>query len=223
MTRMIRTLVMLTTALATAAPIAAQQALPRSASGGPGDGGKGPAAVAVPRHPYAGNWDGTLSVDGANAPVKIAMALTVADAERQAYNGQTTIDGRTAQTHLNISSAPASDSAKATDAPIARRSPGGGDTAPAPLAEGPAPERDTLAAGDHALLLFHTPTKSMLLCDEGHRCVTLASLSWQETGADGTRYAYTAKMVSADTINGTVTITKGDKTQNGTFTLGRTK
>jgi hypothetical protein len=119
---------------------------------------------------------------------------------------------------------PASESAKTTDAPVARRSPGGGGQGTAAsLAEGPAAERDTLAAGDHALLLYHTPTKSMLLCDEGHRCVALASLTWQETAADGTRYAYVAKLVSADGITGTVTVTNGSKTQTGTFALGRRK
>jgi hypothetical protein len=91
------------------------------------------------------------------------------------------IDGR-GQAHLNVSSVPAEDTqAKTADAPIARRSPGGGQPAASSLADGSAGERDTLAKGDHALLLFHSPTKTMVLCDEGHRCIALAKLTWDET------------------------------------------
>ena len=155
------------------------------------------------------------------------MAFKVADAERQSYNGETTIDGR-AQTHLNVSAAPATEGgSKTTSEPaIARRSPGGGQPANNSLADGSssAPiERDVLAKGDSALLLFHTPTKSMLLCDEGHRCIALAQLTWEETAADGRKFAYSAKLVSADAINGTVTISKDGKSETGTFTLARRK
>ena len=218
-----RTISTLVLALAIAAPMAAQQSLPRSANGGSGQPEKGPGAVPVPRHPYAGNWDGTLTVDGAKAPVKMAIAFKVADAERQSYSGETTIDGR-AQAHLNVSAVPAeATQAKAGDATVARRSPGGGQPANSSLADGSAGERDTLAKGDHALLLFHTPTKTMVLCDEGHRCIALATQTWEETGADGKRYAYSAMLVSPDTISGTVKVTKDGKTETGTFSLARRK
>jgi hypothetical protein len=223
MKRTIPTLILAISALAIAAPLAAQQSLPRSASGGSGQPEKGPGAVPVPRHPYAGNWDGTLAIDGAKAPVKVAIAFKVADAERQSYSGETTIDGR-GQAHLNVSSVPAEDTqAKTADAPIARRSPGGGQPAASSLADGSAGERDTLAKGDHALLLFHSPTKTMVLCDEGHRCIALAKLTWDETAADGKRYAYRAMLVSPDTINGTVKISKDGRTETGTFSLARQK
>jgi len=224
MTRTIRTLVILAGAITISAPASARQALPRSANNGPAEGANGPAAVAVPRHPYAGSWDGTLTMDDTKAPVKLAMAFQVSDAERQAYGGETIINGGPKQAHLNISSAPASETDKSAAAPIARRSPGdGGQAGSTGLADGSATERDTLANADHALLLFHTPTKSMLLCDDGHRCVALASLTWQEIGTDGARYAYTAKIVSADAVTGTVTVTNGSKTQTGTFALARRK
>jgi len=207
-------------ALALAAPLSAQQVMRRTAGGGGPEAG--PGAVPVPRHPYAGNWDGTLTIDGGSAAAKIAMSFSVADAERQSYNGETTINGR-AQAHMKISAAPAGEAqSKTTDAPIMRRSSGGGQ---APLSDGTsAPiERDNLARGDSALLLFHTPTKSMLLCDEGHKCIALASLTWEETGADGKLYAYAAQLVSADKIDGTVTVTKDGKKETGKFSLARKK
>ena len=218
-----RTIPTLAVLLALAAPLPAQQM--RRTAATPDDANKPSAAVPVPRHPYAGNWDGTLSIEGSKTPMKVAMAFKVADAERQSYNGETTIDGR-AQTHLNVSAAPATEGgSKTTEPAIARRS-SGGQPAATSLADGSssAPiERDVLAKGDSALLLFHTPTKSMLLCDEGHRCIALAQLTWEETGADGKRYAYSAKLVSADAINGTVTITKDGKSEAGTFALARRK
>jgi hypothetical protein len=217
-------------AITLAAPLAAQQqSLPRSANGASGEAAKGPGAVPVPRYPYAGQWNGTIAFDDAKAPVNVAMAFKVADGDRQSYSGETTIDGRH-QTHMRISAAPASDALpKTLDGTVMRRSPGGGNAGATSLAEGSAPERDTLAAGDHALLLFHAPSKTMVLCDESHRCIDLASVSWEEAAADGTRYAYVGKLVSADTIEGTVTVTKGDKadtadkTKTGTFKLSRGK
>jgi len=201
----------------------AAQSLPRTANGTGAPGGPG-SAVQVPRYPYAGAWEGSLSLDGTaqKTAAPVVITFTVADGAKQAYDGETTIDGRTAAKHVNISAAVP---AAATDGPgqtgqMLRRSAG---TSPA-LAPGSAPEMDTLASGDHALLLFHAPTKSMLLCDEGHRCVTLAPLTWEEQGADGRRYAYSAQLTAADTLAGTVSVTDGSAPpQTGTFTLSRKK
>lgn len=218
-----RTITTLLVALALATPLAAQQ-MRRTAAGG-GDEAPG-AAVPVPRHPYAGNWDGTMTIGDSKPAMKVTMAFKVADAERQSYSGETSIEGRATQAHLNVSAAPLAEggSKTTTDTAIARRSSGGGQPANTSLADGSAPtpiERDILAKSDKALLLYHTPTKSMLLCDEGHRCIALASLTWDETGADGKRYAYSAQLASADTIKGTVTVTKDGKSETGTFALNR--
>jgi hypothetical protein len=212
---------MFTLAMAIAAGAAAQS-LPRSANGGGDAAGKNP-PVQVPRYPYAGAWEGSLTLDGgaAKTGTPIAMKFTVADGAKQSYDGETTIEGRAAAKHLNISAAAAAEAPGQTGQ-VLRRSAGTSPTAA--LAAGSAPEMDTLAAGDRALLLYHTPTRSMLLCDDGHRCVALATLTWEEQGADGRKYAYSAQLAAADTLTGTVTVTHGSAaTQTGTFTLTRRK
>jgi hypothetical protein len=126
---------------------AAAQSLPRSANGGCDPAGK-VTPVQVPRYPYAGAWEGSLALDGgaAKAPSRVLINFSVADGAKQAYDGDTTIDGRAAAKHVNISSASAPEGGEKTaSAPVMRRSAG---TSPSPaLAPGSAPEVDTLAAG----------------------------------------------------------------------------
>ena len=220
MTRVITT-IGLVAALAMPMTVSAQSQR-RSADRGPENEPRGPGPVPVPRYPYAGEWDGTVAMEGANAQTRIAMKFTVSDGSRQSYAGETTMPGRAAMPHLNISAAPLTTAGEKTSGSVARRSPGTPETGSGPSAPA-APERDILASGDRALLLYHAPTKSMALCDEGHRCIGLATLTWDETGSDGTKYAYTANLVAADTIKGTVTVTKGSSSQTGTFTLTRRK
>ena len=74
------------------------------------------------------------------------------------------------------------------------------------------------------MLVHHTPTKSMLLCDQGGRCVALATLTWEERDREGRRYSYTATLTGADSITGTVTVTDArGKTSMGKFALVRQK
>jgi hypothetical protein len=151
------------------------------------------------------------------------MSFSVKDGARQAYSGETRIGTQPATTHTNISAAAEAGPADAGGAAPMRRSSG----APASGASGSgpsAPELDTLSAGTHALLVRHAPTQSMLLCDQGGRCVTLATLTWEERDREGRRYSYAAKLTGADTISGTVTVQDaGGRTSTGTFTLARQK
>ena len=221
MTRTMTTIGMIAALMVPA--VAGAQSLPRTAGGGPDGGAKGPAPVQVPRYPYAGTWEGSVAIEGTPAPINVAMKFTVADGARQSYAGETTIEGRSALTHTNISAAPLAESRNSAAAPpMLRRSAGAAETGSGPSA-GAVPDRDILAAGDYALLLYHSPTKTMALCDEGHRCIGLATLTWDEQGADGTKYSYSASLVEANTLKGTVVVTKNSSSATGTFTLNRKK
>ena len=206
---------------------AEDQAQRRSSTGAPDASGR-PAPVQVPRHPYAGGWEGRLALTdaaGAETTSTLSMTFSVKDGARQAYSGETRLGTQPAMTHTNISSAADAAPADAGGAAPMRRSsaaPAGGASPSGPSAA--TPELDTLAAGTHAMLVHHTPTQSMLLCDQGGRCVTLSTLTWEERDRAGRRYSYAAKLTGADTITGTVTVTDaGGGTSTGKFTLTRQK
>jgi hypothetical protein len=203
------------------------QAQRRSSTGAPDAAGR-PAPVQVPRHPYAGSWAGRLALTdaaGAETTNTLSMTFSVKDGARQAYGGETRLGTQPALAHANISSAADAAPADAASAAPMRRSsgaPAGSSSPGGPSAS--TPELDTLASGTHAMLVHHTPTQSMLLCDQGGRCVTLAALTWEERDRGGRRYNYVAKLTGADTITGTVTVTDvGGRTSTGTFTLARQK
>jgi hypothetical protein len=206
---------------------AGDQAQRRSSTGAPDAAGR-PAPVQVPRHPYAGAWDGRLTLTdaaGAETTSTLSMNFSVKDGARQAYSGETRLGAQAAVTHTNISSATDAAPADAAGAATMRRSsgaPAGGASASGPSAS--TPDLDTLGAGTHAMLVHHSPTQSMLLCDQGGRCVTLATLTWEERDRRGRRYSYAAKLTGADTITGTVTVTDaGGSTSTGKFVLARQK
>src|SRR5262249_4998019 len=72
------------------------------------DGGPGGAA-AIPRNPYAGAWEGTMSPSGGTAnaaPASMAMTFSVADVAAQTYSGETTLDGGAPAAHLNVDAPP---------------------------------------------------------------------------------------------------------------------
>ena len=209
-----------------AVPVAAgAQSLPRSAGGGP-ENAKGGGSVPVPRYPYAGEWEGSLELDktaGAAQKQKIAMRFTVVDGARQSYGGETSIDGRQTLQHVNISAASEPRASSPSSSSVARRSPGNAAPASGPSAS--SGDVDILGPADSARLLYHAPTKSMALCSNDGRCIGLATLTWQERGADGREYAYSATLSAADTISGTVKITNGKTGGDvtGTFTMTRQK
>src|SRR5262245_61895358 len=124
MKRTITAIAVLTTTIGLCT-LAMAQSLPRTANGGPEGGAKGPGAVPVPRHPYAGSWEGTLATDGAT-PSRMTIHFKVADGARQAYSGETILDGRTAVPHVNISAAP--DETPKLDGPVMARRSGGNNT-----------------------------------------------------------------------------------------------
>ena len=209
-------------ALAVSPVVAKDQERRRAPAGGPESAA--PAPTQVPRYPYAGSWEGTLSMTdatGAPATSPLAMKFVVKDGARQSYDGETRLGAGAALAHTNVSAAADVPSSGTTpEAASMRRS----RSAP-PASSGPSAatsEIDTLAAGTHAQLVHHTPTRSTLLCDQGGRCVTLATLTWEEQDRRGRRYEYSAKLTGADKIAGSVTITdQSGKKSSGTFELKR--
>ena len=211
---------------ATTTSLAAQdQAQRRSPAGAPDATGR-PAPVQVPRHPYAGAWEGKVALTdaaGAESTTALVMSFAVKDGARQAYGGESRLGTQPAMAHTNISAAPDA-SAERPDAgtgPAMRRSAAAPATSSGPSAS--TPEIDTIAAGTHAMLVHHTPTKSLLLCDQGGRCVTLATLTWEERDRGGRRYNYTARLTGANTLTGSVTVTdaSGKVQSSGKFELSR--
>ena len=207
-------------ALAVSPVVAKDQERRRAPAGGPESAG--PAPTQVPRYPYAGKWEGTFSMTdatGGPATSPLAMTFVVKDGARQSYDGETRLGAGAALAHTNVSAA-ATSSGSTQEAAAMRRS----RSAP-PASSGPSAasvEMDTLAAGTHAQLVHHTPTRSTLLCDQGGRCVTLATLTWEEQDRRGRKYEYSAKLVGADSIAGSVTITdQAGRKSSGTFELKR--
>ena len=200
MTPTMRTFTVILGLLALTGSTLSGQSLRRSAEGGPAEGGRRGGAVPVPRNPYHGSWDGELVTTSASekSSIPITMSFTVVDERKQLYRGETIVSGSQRRAHLN---------AGATTATVEL----GGGGASIPRSAGPASETsgsgplspETIAAnsGQQALLLYHFPSRTMLLCGLDHRCGDLPALRWEETDAEGKSWGFLAQLIAADTLS----------------------
>jgi hypothetical protein len=61
-----------------------------------------------------------------------------------------------------------------------------------------------------------------LMCDNGGRCAAIPVAKWESKGLGGQSWIYTATLVTADKIEGTVTMKDGAAEKEvGTFSLAR--
>ncbi len=206
----------------------------RSAAPTPGtDGGPG-GAVAIPRNPYAGEWEGTMAERGAAADAAttpMTMSFAVADAAAQTYSGQTIVAGSAPSAHLNFDAVPVAVTATAVasgGATMARRTASGdgsaavaaaavaggsgtamrrtADGGPSAAASGPSDRGglSQLDLSDNTALFVSSAQRTPLLCDTGHRCASMPVLHWEEQNASGETLVYTAQLVAPDKITGVV-------------------
>ena len=197
MSPMIRTCALMLVALAFTSSTAASAQLRRSAEGGPPQGGRRGEAVPVPRNPYAGKWEGAMLIERGEQSTPVTMSFAIVDEASQVYRGETTLgDGRT-QPHVNIGTTGATVESRGESGPgILRRSPG---SASESSASGPL-DPNLPAPGEQALLLYHWPSRTMLLCGLDHRCGDLPALRWEEKDSNGSTWSFLAQLVAADTL-----------------------
>lgn len=187
-----------TITLLTLGSSAASGQLRRSAEGGPPEGARRGGAVPVPRNPYAGKWEGELQsiAGGEQKPTPVTMSFAIVDEASQVYGGETILGDR-AQRHVNIGT---------TSATVVSHSESGVGVIPRSAgsmketsASGPL-DPNLPAPGQQALLLYHFPSRTMLLCGLDHRCGDLPALRWEEKDADGRTWSFLAQLVAADTL-----------------------
>ena len=172
--------------------------LRRSAEGGPPDGARRGDAVPVPRNPYAGVWEGKLTSsdagDSKSAPIRMSFAIV--DEARQIYSGESIASDGRAIAHLNPGTTGASVTTQGSEIGIALRSAG---SASETTGSGPL-DPNLPAPGQQALLLYHWPSRTMLLCGLDHRCGDLPALRWEEKDGNGHTWSFLAQLTAADTL-----------------------
>lgn len=177
---------------------AAPAQLRRSAEGRPPEEARRGDAVPVPRNPYAGKWDGQLELAaiGGEKSTAVTIAFAIVDEANQVYSGETTLGHRT-QRHVNIGTTGATVVQRpGSETGVMPRSPGSlSETS----ASGPL-DPNLPAPGQQLLLLYHSPSRTMLLCGLDHRCGDLPALRWEVKDADGRTWSFLAQLVAADTL-----------------------
>lgn len=213
----------LVAALVALAPhLIAQQALPRSANPPAGANARREGtAVVIPRQPYAGTWEGSLSLTDGGSAQSLAVRFAV---DGSGYTGETRLAGGAPSTNVSLQVArPASSrqSAQASTEIRPRSATPPADAGQAVTGGGPSPSVEILSPTGETFLVPWWNGQP-LMCDVGSRCVDMPLVRWEAKGSGAANWIYSAKLMEKDRVEGTVVVREsaGDR-QIGTFSLKR--
>jgi hypothetical protein len=196
-----------------ATSLSAQETRMRLPSNGAAEPANRAAATVISARPYAGSWTGTFSLAAAPREIPMSVQLSAVEGSFDTYAGQTQVARSEAFTNAPIS----------TLAMALPRSAGEGTQSAATMASPAGPPR-TIAALDlsSGKATLAARGARQLMCDPNGLCADVPVAKWESKGLNGASWIYTAKLVGADKIEGTISVNEnGTENQIATFSLAK--